>query len=766
MKTTLPQTRTLVLRVKIHQLSVLAICLLFLTLLGIPVPSSILLISSLLLCTSVGAAMTRNFSTDSDFVLPILVGLASLFTFSQLLILVGLESKVAHGLTVCGFAVFAAIQPRRFKSAIDPFIRFWTLKSALVITVLVLASFQCWLIPFSFSVLIADHLLSQTRIKRSGWLISGVFIALGSLWSLSIRPINWWYFFQGNDSQFFESISWSTSEWGVLEHPGLVGASLLDYHWLSYGILGSLSHVAILPQWDALMLFGPPFIMLLFSAVLLKQYRSSDTRLSIIPLMLIFIVVRSVATLRFESLGFSLVVAIVFLDLSSQTGTSSGRYKRVLLLSFLSIMLIFSKVSTAVIVNAILICWFLVLKFQKLDKRQLVIPVACLFCISILFYLTVFHTTSSNAIDIPSQVFWRASLIELRGLVENLSLVIQVAIILGLLKFVVKKDILFKPQVVAISVVSLLGLCAQVAFPSAKSSYFGAPSLTILVCLLAAHALKSGFGGIARFRLNNLSVLVLSMLGFLVGIYQDRLFARVATSTNFPMILGDFAWSIVQGSGFVIAIGLIAVLLATVNRHKTELILVGVITIFTGHLFGVGQRSFQNILNYGSTNYTNWADNAAPFGTIDLQLTSAFIRDHTKSDVIFASNNFCCFGSDWISDIEDDPELYAMKHSGETKWGGANYLLPAETRRRFLVQGVRFQTGHGVASNEQLKRLRLSVDFATAPSNEVLDALQNYGVTYFVVNLELTPKTDWSQFADSVFRSGPFLLLRLHRSDL
>jgi len=101
------------------------------------------------------------------------------------------------------------------------------------------------------------------------------------------------------------------------------------------------------------------------------------------------------------------------------------------------------------------------------------------------------------------------------------------------------------------------------------------------------------------------------------------------------------------------------------------------------------------------------------------------------------------------------------EHIGEDKWGGANYLLPAETRRRFLVQGLRFQTGYESATAEQIHRMSLSLDFANRPTSQITTDLKALGVSGFVVNLSLTENRDWSEFAIEKFRSGDFLYLEL-----
>ena len=86
-------------------------------------------------------------------------------------------------------------------------------------------------------------------------------------------------------------------------------------------------------------------------------------------------------------------------------------------------------------------------------------------------------------------------------------------------------------------------------------------------------------------------------------------------------------------------------------------------------------------------------------------------------------------------------------------------MLPAETQRRFLMQGLAFQTGLAEPSTEQIQRMNLSFKFADQPSALVLKKLKEYGVKGYVVNLALTDRRDWSEFATEAFRSGDFVFL-------
>ena len=126
-------------------------------------------------------------------------------------------------------------------------------------------------------------------------------------------------------------------------------------------------------------------------------------------------------------------------------------------------------------------------------------------------------------------------------------------------------------------------------------------------------------------------------------------------------------------------------------------------------------------------------DNSNVNPSHDLQQLGEFVRENTKTDAVFASNNFCCEGKSWLTDFLKNPT-----YAGESALGGANYLLPASLQRRFFIQGVRFQIGCCIESFPQhIQRLRLSLEFANTPSRASTDALRRNGVDYFIINKEV-----------------------------
>jgi hypothetical protein len=163
------------------------------------------------------------------------------------------------------------------------------------------------------------------------------------------------------------------------------------------------------------------------------------------------------------------------------------------------------------------------------------------------------------------------------------------------------------------------------------------------------------------------------------------------------------------------------------------------LTSMAGVFFSFQIDDYLRIKAKGVEWYTVRENTEPNFGTNDLIEVGQFIRNRTDQDLILASNNFI----------------------RKIKQGGANYLLPVETRRRFLLQGLRFQTGLREPSIEQTNRMNLSIEFAENPSTLSLKRLKEYGVEGYVVNLALTDRQDWSEFAIEVFRSGDFVFMML-----
>jgi len=134
-----------------------------------------------------------------------------------------------------------------------------------------------------------------------------------------------------------------------------------------------------------------------------------------------------------------------------------------------------------------------------------------------------------------------------------------------------------------------------------------------------------------------------------------------------------------------------------------------------------------------------------------------FVRTNTKESAVFATNNFCCFGERWL--------IAPTSRNRQSVGGGANYQLGAETRRRFLIQGPFFLVAYRPnkqLSTDEYQRLTTSLSFANSPTLSDIETLREYGVEYYIVNLRLTARRDWTGYGTELFRGQEFAILRLN----
>lgn len=631
----------------------------------------------------------------------------------------------------------------------------------LVMTV-VFAMRHYWLIPFVIGA--SCFYLLVHRIERAKWVFA---IGLGLItagWSIarSLRPGKWWYLLQGNDSQFFESIIWSTSKWGIFEHPGFAGGNLANYHWFSYAFLGGLTQISGLGPWVALMNLGAPLVLVCIASLFLTKDKSHLLSENPANFALAILLTQAIPTARFDSLVFSILVAMVIVQVSSSSYKISSRLSLIAVLILLSFTLILSKASTALVV-LVVITMRGILQIWRKRNTDFLTPIVLLGSFLVL-YFGAFRTNSALSVIYDWRPDLPASLTELRNFLDTGT---NVQLLL-LLVFAVFRRYKEEPDNwtslhIALLVVAPLLLTYSIIQVTPISGYFGYPAfyLTTFIALSLGSASKSN-------KLNRTSVSFLLgavvLIGFF-GFHYQAFIDRLNREFDLRTLLGDFFMEVLSGSGLVLGIfGLWWITYALGRNHRKLLIL-----LLPGLLFasstGFNFRTSLNNFAYGAGNYETSDKNSASFPTDDLRKLGHWVRVSTAENTLLASNNFCCAGLGWFYDELSQISSLRSRVFEEDKWGGANYLLPAETRRRFLVQGLRFQAPFTSPTQEQLNRLELSLIFANQPSKTTLHQLVSYGVEGFIVNLNLTDNRSWLPFAVERFRSGSFIYLDLTATD-
>ena len=305
----------------------------------------------------------------------------------------------------------------------------------------------------------------------------------------------------------------------------------------------------------------------------------------------------------------------------------------------------------------------------------------------------------------------------------------------------------------------VLLLVASIVRPGPISAYFGYPAiyLATIVFLSSSEFASVNLSGVpTKMRLTSLFLITL-----VTGYFSEFLLASATRWTFIARMSTGYMWEVVRGTAFILGFMISVVVLGKLRYLKTSTPLVILALGFLGFVIGSSANTYQATQSRLSAIFEVGNNNSAPFATSDLREVATWIRQNTRKDSIIASNNFCCPGLAWWSTVVADTNEKMPQFFDEARWGGANYLLPAETRRRFLVQGLRFQTGIGMPTEDQIRRMTLSLQFANQPSLETVIALKQYGVSGFVVNLGLTERRDWNTFAIERIRVGNFLYLEL-----
>ena len=151
-------------------------------------------------------------------------------------------------------------------------------------------------------------------------------------------------------------------------------------------------------------------------------------------------------------------------------------------------------------------------------------------------------------------------------------------------------------------------------------------------------------------------------------------------------------------------------------------------------------------------------------GTPDQIDIGSWIRKHIPQNAIVASNYFCdsaCHGANWF---EEDYKLLDNTYNfppSPNGYGSFDMILPLYAERKFLIQGSRFLLVNGMDRDEIRSRMKATLDFANQPDLSNLKRLQNYNVTYFVIDKDSTDNQSWRPFADVLYANQNYLVLQL-----
>jgi hypothetical protein len=653
-----------------------------------------------------------------------------------------------------------------------------------------------WAYPLSICFFILMNLVDpvvnpqtlQTRHnhKQMKVVLAGLLFAL----AIFLRQYKW-TFAISNDAGFYESLSWSLIRYGTNEHPGFLGGfkegPLEPYHTLSYSWAGLHSLFAGLEPYEFLNIIGPFVLALVITSSIASCFGSASIQMKASIWGTVLLSTVAIGVGNYNSLQFGLAVTFSLLSLYLDYETRPVRKRLfwgVIPLIFLGATAVYAKGTNLLFVVLILVS----LAIVSIDQTRKRFPQVALGSLPIVIVGLLawwkFIRIDSHVLSLSNSGYLFIDVYSEVGLVETFwQFRYQLFSLLQLFLFAILIFVRLKkfsqPLIRRISVLCFSTFAAYLMFfltspqhPVSAGFIFDMAFPLILACVFIAYLCGESVNsrkGLGR-SVSTYGLVTVSGLGFVV-LYRLFLLPNAEFVWNITSTLpgvGKFIWAIILEQQFLLLFSL-AILTALVLSVVKPFRIIRIKPVFVVFIaFSISSLSFRadNITEFISSVSNRSLDevyvnpgliNSAANPTSNLIALSEFVRESTTEDEVFASNNFCCFGEVWFEDILRNPS-----YLGESALGGANYLLPASLQRRFLIQGMRFQLFSDIESfPEHIRRMRLSLSYANAPSAGIKNQLSRYGVRWYVVNKSLTSNRNWDGLGTVRYENQDFLLIQL-----
>lgn len=689
------------------------------------------------------------------------------FVFSgQALIIAGIPAYVAHWSVLAAMVAVAALiswQKTTADLTDDPSAGAEAL-FALSIALIVLSMRHPWVFPFAIPLAIFERYRHQTQHQVVPRLVTVTLIPVGWLAASVLRPDRWWYYYQYNDTSFFESVGWTISHWGVTTHPGDFGGSIAAYHWLSYALFGGLSHLGLLQPFDALAKFATPVLTFCFASLFVNQLRFAK---SLFQFLIVLIGVMGISPAVFNSYSFSLLIAMGVFSLVQLSEHRGMTISVGALLALVSSTLVFSKTSAAVVVAVYLISKFIFggkfLQFKSVPEIGIFLGSGAL----------IFYLIFRNNAEASDWLYWEFETAgeiadNISSILGNQLIVLQFCVWFAVLYMAhhhqnLRNRVMF-PNIFAAFLLLVITL-SQVAD---EWEYFGFSVFPITTYFIVVSLFQNSISTVPSVfsKRGLLDLIALGITCLVIGFAYAPMSRRIGERFEITEIVGAHVWMVLLSSGpllFILGASSIKLLIKRVVQPQfLVLSLVAVLLVS----FGTSALGFRSVFLGGTARYTERVDGSGypslrAFGTFDLSAVGHFVRTETSPRVVIASNYFCCAGSEWW-----ETQLASGRRNNFTsvyqifnQWGGADYRLVAETRRQFLVQG-NFHIGR-FPNKRMIDAMTDSLAFANGPSAINVGSLRGKGIEAFIVYLPNTSVRDWSEYAVERFRSGDFVYLEL-----
>ena len=629
----------------------------------------------------------------------------------------------------------------------------------LVLTGLVQERYWPFWIAISMLPLVFIGNTKIPKVNRTYIITLWVLVVGTALLVIRNRPTLWWI--KTQDFQFFESLSYSLAHWGSSDQVFATGNPIL-YHWFSFAWTGMISRIISAPNWLVLTKIGPPIVIIflvhLVNELLAHFNLSRNQRVFGILIVLLL------NDLNFESpsMVFSYIYLLAFCILIINF-FANKTIPIALLAAALSAGALAAKSSNIAVLSGGL-CGIFYFGWTRFKLQRFAVTRMSFFvgvALSIVFLSMYFKSPYGGNIEfgvvglaqdaygdiatLPriSFIFWSLFFL-LNVTVFNL-LILRTSWITAILRNNVFLWIFLgsTPFSIAALLISK-SVHEQEEYFQHSWIIIGSICFVVLLFDLINH-LHMRTTSLRRTCLASV-VLVLSTLTLQLLIPTGNSGAYHAVKMR-----------ILNGASIILLLAAaLAILLTSHIPHlrlsrsdlRSAVLAAGaIILIFSLNTRWYSDQSkFRNEVSAGT-------HDAYMFGTHPVKQIGEAVSTLTPESAIIASNYFC-------DQVDCEFESYDSQRLNWSVGGEAMYLV-VYSHRRYLATGYGFLWQNVKPSDDVVRRIKLSLDFGTAPSVDLLDDLQSRKVTYFVVDLSMTAFRDWDQFGEIAASNERFILLKL-----
>jgi hypothetical protein len=545
---------------------------------------------------------------------------------------------------------------------------------------------------------------------------------------LNGRPNLWWI--KTQDVQFFEALSYSLTHWGSNDQVFVQGKPVL-YHWFSYAWMGLTTKAIDAPTWVVQTKIAPIFVSLAIIYLviaLLKRVGVIGWRASIA--LIAFVLLND---FNFES--FSMVFSYVWLLALAYfliQWSEQQHWRVVLATSFMAAGALGAKSSNMAVIVAGCGMLFLFQLVTRIIKPMLIVAHGTIIAFALgLVYLKLYFSSPYDAtinfgtIGIAQDIF---------GDVDSLP---RPQFIFW--SFIILLNLLLVYLVATISTRNLLN-------PAYK--HFWQFFVGTIVATTAALLITVSYYEQEEYFLHAFVLFGSLVVGIAVGEFVQLLRTTtdwrplaVSSTIMLPCVgvvrvvfnddnSGEF-WAIrsriINGSSIVVLL-IAAMLIGFIMRKRMPvarmaLVFVACSTLVTAFTSNEKWFEFQQRFKDEVTQ-PPFAD--FMLGSTDIQKFLEDAKTLIPSNAIVASNYEC-----------DEPKCPVDSIGADRlDWevGGEAMLMTIYLERRMFISGYGFLWQNVELPEFAKERMRLSSDFANAPTGELASKLRQAGVAYFIVD--------------------------------